>query len=162
MELPPPLIWTAAPFTTKPVGRKKLVAARRSMSCMTMAASKGGKASSKRNAVTNWHQTKKGRRIQVRPLARSWMMVVIKLTAPSKDEVIRRMKPTSQRVCPLKKGSNPGPLSEMSESGVREVHPPLAAPPGTNKLVSIKNAPAGKAQKVAGLIYGKVMSGAPI
>src|SRR6266704_515075 len=114
--LPPPLIDTGAPFTTSPAGRKKLVCATRSINCMMIAASSGGNASSSRNAVTNCDHTKNGSRIQVRPLARSWMMVVMKLTAPSNDDVIRKIKPTSQRVCPLKKGSNPGPLSEMSES----------------------------------------------
>ena len=47
--------------------------------------SSGGKASSSRNAVTNCAQTKNGSRIQVMPLARSWMMVAMKLTAPRSD-----------------------------------------------------------------------------
>ena len=67
----PPLIFAGAPFTTKPAGRKKLVCAIRSINCMTIAASSGGNASSNRNAVTNWAQTKNGSRIQVSPLARS-------------------------------------------------------------------------------------------
>ena len=80
------------------------------MSCMTMAASNGGKASSNRKAVTNCAQTKNGNRIQVNPFARNWMIVVIKLTAPSSDEVIRKMKPMSQRVWPLKNRVEPRTL----------------------------------------------------
>ena len=71
------------------------------MSCMTDAASSGGKASSRRNAVTNCAQTKNGRRQKESPGARSWMMVVMKLTEPSSDEVIRKIMPTSQIVCPV-------------------------------------------------------------
>src|SRR5439155_8268205 len=85
-ELPPPLTCNAAPFTTSPVGMKKLVEARRSIICMTTAASNGGNASNNRKAVTNWAQTKNGRRIQVSPGARNWMMVVMKLIAPSSDD----------------------------------------------------------------------------
>src|SRR5262249_61681767 len=96
--LPPPLIDIGTPFTTIPVGRKKLVWARRSINCMMIAASSGGNASSSRNAVTNCAQTKNGSRIQVSPLARNWMIVVMKLTAPSNDEVIRKINPNSQRV----------------------------------------------------------------
>src|SRR5437667_10783431 len=50
---------TGAPFTTRPLGRKKLVCATRSINCMTIAASSGGNASSNRNAVTNCAHTKK-------------------------------------------------------------------------------------------------------
>src|SRR6266404_2122669 len=47
-------------------------------------------------------------------------------------------------------------------SGVYDVQPPLAAPPGTKKLVSIITPPTPKAQKLAALTLGKVISGAPI
>jgi hypothetical protein len=83
-----------------------------------MADSSGGNASRSRNAVTNCVQTKNGSRIQVRPLARNWMMVVIKLMAPSSDELIRKMKPSSQSVVPFRTGMNPGPLSAIAASGV--------------------------------------------
>ena len=63
-------------------------------------------------------QTKNGRRIQVSPLARSWMIVVMKLTAPRSEDVIKRMKPTSQSVCPFQNQRWPGPVSAMTESGV--------------------------------------------
>ncbi len=62
---------TGAPFTIIPAGRKKLVAAVRSINCMTIAASSGGNASNNKKAVTNCAHTKNGRRIQVRPLARN-------------------------------------------------------------------------------------------
>src|SRR5205085_1222742 len=107
--LPPPLTCSGDPFTTSPLGMKKLVEATRSINCMMMADSSGGNASSKRKAVTNCAQTKKGRRIQVRPGARSWIMVVMKLTAPSSEEVIRKINPISQSVWPSKTGLNPGP-----------------------------------------------------
>src|SRR5438045_3486942 len=90
------------------------------------------------------------------------MIVVIKFTAPSKDDVIRKINPISHNDCPLKKAWNPGPLSEMSESGVYEVQPPLAAPPGTKKLQSIMVPPTPNAQKLAAFTFGNVMSGAPI
>ncbi len=76
---------------------KKLVPARRSISCSTPAASSGGNASSSRNAVTSCAQTKNGSRIQLRPLARSWTIVTMKLTEPSSDEVIRKIMPTSHQ-----------------------------------------------------------------
>ncbi len=74
--------------------------ARRSINCMTAAASSGGKASSSRKAVTNWAHTKKGKRMKLSPLARSWTIVVMKLTAPSSDDVIRKIIPTSHIVWP--------------------------------------------------------------
>src|SRR5206468_9275387 len=88
-RVPPPLIDTGAPFTTRPLGRKKLVCATRSINCMTIAASSGGNASSNRKAVTNCAHTKNGSRIHVSPLARNCMIVVMKLIAPSNDEEMR-------------------------------------------------------------------------
>ena len=51
--------------------------------------------------MTNCAHTKNGRRIQVMPLARSWMIVTMKLIAPSSDEVIRKTMPMSQTVWPV-------------------------------------------------------------
>ncbi len=51
--------------------------------------------------MTNCAHTKKGNRMNVSPLARSWMMVVMKLTAPSSDEVIRKIIPMSHIVWPV-------------------------------------------------------------
>ena len=67
---------------------------------MTAAASSGGKARSSRKAVTNCAHTKKGNRMNVSPFARSWIVVVMKLTAPSSDEVIRKTIPMSHIVWP--------------------------------------------------------------
>ena len=39
--------------------------------------------------------------MNVSPLARSWMMVVMKLIAPSSDEVIRKIIPMSHIVWPV-------------------------------------------------------------
>src|SRR5690349_24119855 len=116
--LPPSLMCMGAPFTTMPAGMKKLVEAVRSINCMMIAASNGGKASTNRNAVTNWAQTKNGNRIQVNPGARNWMMVVIKLIAPSSEDVIRKINPTSQSVWPLKNGLKFDPLSAITDNGV--------------------------------------------
>ena len=60
------------------------------------AASSGGKASNKRNAVMNCAHTKNGNRSQVMPGARRLMMVAMKFTAPSSDEVISIIMPISQ------------------------------------------------------------------
>ena len=60
------------------------------MPCSTAAACSAGNASSSRNAVMNCAQTKNGSRNQVSPGARSWTIVVMKLTAPSSDEKIRQ------------------------------------------------------------------------
>ena len=79
---------------------KKLVPATRSISCRTPAASSGGNASSSRNDVTNCAQTKNGRRMKVRPFARSCTIVTMKLTEPSSDEVIRKTMPISHIVWP--------------------------------------------------------------
>ena len=67
---------------------------------MTAAASSGGNASSSRKAVTNCAQTKNGSRIQVMPGARNWMIVAMKFTEPSSDEVMRNTMPMSQNVWP--------------------------------------------------------------
>ena len=72
--------------------------ATRSISCMTPAASSGGNASSSRKDVTSCAHTKKGKRMKVSPLARSWIVVVMKLTAPRSDEVIRKIIPMSHHV----------------------------------------------------------------
>ena len=74
--------------------------ATRSMSCRTAAPSSGGNASSSRNEVTNCAQQKNGSRMQVSPGARSWMVVAMKLIAPSSDEVIRKTIPRSHSVWP--------------------------------------------------------------
>ena len=81
--------------------RKKLVPATRSISCITIADSSGGKARSRRKAVTNCAQTKNGSRIQLIHLARSWMIVAMKLTAPSSEDVINSTMPMIQNVCPF-------------------------------------------------------------
>ena len=72
-----------------------------SISCSTPAASSGGNASSSRNEVTNCAQTKNGRRMQLRPLARSCTIVTMKLTEPSSDDVIRKIMPISHIVWPV-------------------------------------------------------------
>ena len=61
-----------------------------------LAASRGGKASKSRKAVTNWAQQKKGSRMKLRPLARSWIVVAMKLIEPSSEEVMRKTMPMSQ------------------------------------------------------------------
>ena len=71
------------------------------MSCSTPAASSGGKASSSRNAVTSCAQTKNGRRMKLRPGARNWMVVTMKFTEPSSDDVIRKIMPMSHIVWPV-------------------------------------------------------------
>ena len=80
---------------------KKLVPATRSINCSTPAASRGGKASRSRTAVTSCAQTKYGRRMNVSPGARNWIVVTMKFTEPSSDEVIRKIIPTSHSVCPV-------------------------------------------------------------
>ena len=134
--LPPPAAATCSPPTTNPDGRKKLVPARRSISWKMAAAWRGGNASSSRNAVTSCDHTKNGRRKNVSPSARRWMMVTMKLRAPSSEEAIRKIMPTSQAVCPV---------VAMSARGGYEVQPELAAPPGSKKLVSITTPPITKA-----------------
>ena len=46
--------------------------------------------------MTNMAQQKNGIRIQVIPGARSWIIVVMKFTEPSNDEVIRKTIEISQ------------------------------------------------------------------
>src|SRR5687768_13874452 len=116
---------------------KKLVPATRSINCMTPAASSGGNASSSRKAVTNCAHTKKGNRMNVSPLTRIWMVVTMKLTAPSSDEVIRKIIPTSH---------HDWPVPAMLASGGYEVQPDIAAPPGTKKLPSMVTPPRKKNQ----------------
>ena len=51
--------------------------------------------------MTNCAQTKKGKRMNVSPFARSWIVVTMKLIAPSSDEVIRKIIPISHHVWPV-------------------------------------------------------------
>ena len=115
------------PPTARPVGRKKLVCATLSINCMTPAASSGGNASSNRNAVTNCAQTKNGRRIQVMPGARNWMIVAMKFTAPSSDEVMSNTMPISQNVWPCGRDGRGqrrigGPARLRRAAGNEEAH----------------------------------------
>ncbi len=82
--------------------------------------------------MTNCAQTKNGRRIHVIPLARSWMMVTMKLTEPRSEEVIRKIIPISHHVCPS---------VAMSDRGGYDVQPDWAVPPGTAKLASMMRPP---------------------
>ena len=75
--------------------------------------------------------------MKVNPLARSWIVVVMKLTAPSSDEVIRKIIPMSHHVWPV---------PAMLASGEYEVHPDCAAPPGTKKLPSMVMPPRKRHQ----------------
>ena len=77
---------------------KKLVPTKRSMSWRTPAASSGGNASRSKNAVTSCAHTKNGSRMKLSPGARSWIAVTMKLIAPSRDEVIRKIIPISHQV----------------------------------------------------------------
>ena len=72
--------------------------ATRSINCMMPAASSGGNASKSKKPVTNIDHTKNGMRIQVMPRARRLMMVVMKLTEPRSEEVIKRTKPINHCV----------------------------------------------------------------
>ncbi len=87
--------------------------------------------------MTNCAHTKKGNRMNVSPLTRSWIVVVMKLTAPSSDEVIRKTIPKSHIVWPV---------PARMESGAYEVQPDCAAPPGTKKLASMVTPPRKKNQ----------------
>src|SRR5882757_10500647 len=102
------------------------------MSCSTAAASSGGKASRRRNDVTNCACTKKGKRMYDSPFARSWMIVTMKLTEPRSDEVIRKTIPTSHHVCPA---------DAITDNGGYDVQPDCAVPPGTKKLASMISPP---------------------
>ena len=81
--------------------------------------------------MTNCAQTKNGRRMQLRPFARSCTIVTMKLIEPSSDEVIRKIMPISHIVWP----------GAMTASGGYEVQPDCAAPPGRKKLASITTPP---------------------
>src|SRR5690348_5489011 len=113
---------------------KKLLPARRSINCIAAAASSGGNASRRRNAVTNCAQMKNGNRMNDRPGTRSCRMVTIELMAPNNDDVTRKSIPTSHIVWPV--------VGEMTDRGGYEVHPLLAAPPGRKKLASMIVPPA--------------------
>jgi hypothetical protein len=121
--LPPPATSSTWPLMTRPLGRKKLVLATRSISCMIAAASSGGKARSSRKAVTNCAHTKNGNRKKVSPFARSWIVVVMKLIAPSSDEVMRKIIPTSHHVwpaCDAREGRVGGPSGLRGAAGDEE------------------------------------------
>src|SRR5436189_5724363 len=86
----------------------------------------------------------------------------MKLIAPSNDDEMRKIKPISQSVWPLNTGLCPGPVSENAASGVYEVQPLLAAPPGTKKLIIMITPPTANAQTLDAFTFGNVMSGPPI
>ena len=60
------------------------------------------------------------------------MIVAMKFTEPSSDEVIRNTMPMSHKVWPL--------VAVMTDSGGYDVHPDCAAPPGMKKLASMTHA----------------------
>ena len=51
--------------------------------------------------MTSCAQTKNGRRMKLSPGARNWIVVTMKFTEPSSDDVIRKIIPISQSVCPV-------------------------------------------------------------
>jgi hypothetical protein len=55
-------------------------------------------------------------------------MVTMKFTDPRSEEVMRKIMPTSQKVCPS---------VAMTESGGYEVQPELAVPPGAKNGVKL-------------------------
>jgi hypothetical protein len=65
---------------------------------MMPATSSGGNASKSKNPVTNIAQTKNGILIQVIPLALRFIIVVIKLTDPNKDEDMSITSPSNHCV----------------------------------------------------------------
>ena len=93
--LPPPETAIGVePVSNTPEGRKKLVSATRSINCMIPAASRGGKQGeeegSDKRPYKEWHAEPRHTRCA------QLVMVAIKLTAPSSDEVISRIMPMSQ------------------------------------------------------------------
>ncbi len=65
------------------------------------------------------------------------MMVAMKFTAPSSDEVMSNTMPMSQNAWPS--------VGMVVASGEYEVQPACAAPPGMKKLTSITTPPRKKA-----------------
>ena len=60
------------------------------------------------------------------------MIVTMKLTEPSSDDVIRKTIPISHHVCPC---------VAMTDSGGYDVQPDWAVPPGAKKLASMIRPP---------------------
>ena len=60
--------------------------------------------------------------MKLRPVARSWTIVTMKLTDPRSDDVIRKTMPTSHIVWPFP--------DAITDSGGYDVQPDCAAPPG--------------------------------
>ena len=58
--------------------------------------------------MTSCDQTKNGRRMKLRPGARNWMVVTMKFTEPSSDDVIRKIIPISHIVCPVVANTDSG------------------------------------------------------
>src|SRR2546430_11901778 len=136
--LPPPAILSCSPETTRPEGRKKEVPATRSMICMTVAASSGGKASRSRNAVTSCAWTKNGSRQKLRLFARSCTMVTMKLIEPSSELVMISTIARHHTVCPE---------GAMSESGGELIPPDRAGPPGREEWERQREEPGGENQE---------------
>ena len=88
------------------------------------------------------------------PGARNWMMVAMKFTAPSNEDVMRKMKPISRYTWPF--------VVINSDNGGYIVQPACAGPPGIKKLAVIITAPIKKHHRLAMLTRGKHMSTAPI
>ena len=105
------------------------------------ATSSGGKASRRRKPVTSIAQTKNGSLIQVMPLHRRFIIVVMKFTAPKSEEVINNTIPNSQNVCPVyqRLGSSSCAVVAIGEY---IVHPASAAPEGIKKLANMTIPPS--------------------
>ena len=105
--------------------------ATRSISCMTPAASSGGKASSRRKDVTSCAHTKKGNRMKVSPLARSWIVVVMKLTRAKQRRGDQEDHP-----------DEPPRLTRTRDAGQRRVRGPsgLRGPAGDEEAAEHRDA----------------------
>src|SRR5437667_274855 len=62
------------------------------------------------------------------------MMVVMKLIAPSSDELIKKINPISQSVWPLNTGLCPGPVSSLARRCAEAIYQ-LPAAPGRDRPV---------------------------
>src|SRR5712691_1518068 len=125
-------------FSTRPVGRKKLVPKWRSRSSIREAPVRAGKASRPRMATRSIDHNVSGMRSSERPFVRRLTMVVTKLRPPMVNDAMKKTIPTIQKVCPV---SDPGMAPRRADNGGYDVQPPAAAPEPTKNEVRMTTQP---------------------
>ena len=138
-----------------PAGSKKVVFKLRSVNNIVIAPAKTGNDNNNNTAVTKTDQTNNGKRCISKPGDLIFIIVVIKLIAPNKED-----KPAKCKLN-IAKSTDPPECASIPERGGYTVQP-VPAPTSTNAEDSNNIKEGGNNQKLILFNLGKAISGAPI